>query len=170
MLESTHFNDARRFESFAPFAQMGVKIVELSEDYRSIRLLLPLTDISRNQGGSMFGGFQASLADPVAAIACGKIFPEYWVWTRKLEVDFRRPGITDLELRFDFPEAIEEQIRADLKKKNRSTPVFDYGLFLGDGSQCTAVKCAVAIRQAGYSSGQGGGGIKSTDGQIVCEV
>ncbi len=150
MMES-YAENVRRFAAFPPFKHMGVEILELSENYRSIRLLLPLTDTSQNQGGSMFGGYQASLADPVAAIACGKIFPDYCVWTRKLTVDFRRPGSTDLELRFEFPKQLEARIRDELEQKNRSTPVFEYGFYLSDGSQCTVVQCAVAIRPTGYS-------------------
>ena len=31
--------------------------------------------MSRNPGGVMFGGYQAALADPIAALACARVFP-----------------------------------------------------------------------------------------------
>lgn len=97
----------------------------------------------------MFGGFQASLADPIAPLACAKVFPEYDVWTRHLALDFRLPGNSDIELRFNFPEALEKQIAEELKIKGRSTPTFEYGYYRKDGKCCTSVKCVVAIRPAG---------------------
>ena len=101
----------------------------------------------------MFGGFQASLADPIAPLACANVFPDYHVWTRSLFVDFQRAGNSDLELRFDFPPELEEEIHKDLAERNRSTPTFEYGLYREDGLLCTKVKCVVAIREKGYAKG-----------------
>ena len=103
----------------------------------------------------MFGGFQASLADPIAPIACSRVFSEYSVWTRHLSVDFRKPGNTDLELRFDFPPEKEEEIRKELAERGRSTPSFEYGLYTKDGVMCTKIDCVVAIRKKGYAEGNG---------------
>lgn len=63
----------------------------------------------------MFGGAMASLADPIPALACLRLFPGYAVWTRSLKLDFRREARTDLELRFDFDMAIEAFIRQELR-------------------------------------------------------
>ena len=52
--------------------------------------------------------------------------------------------------RFDFPPDLEEQIRKDLAEKGRSTPTFEYGYYLKDGSLCTSIKNTVAIRPKGY--------------------
>ncbi|SMG62693.1 conserved hypothetical protein, partial [methanotrophic bacterial endosymbiont of Bathymodiolus sp.] len=100
---------------------MRIKVLELSPDWRHIKIRLPHSWIATNIGGSLFGGFQACLADPIAAMACAKIFPDYRVWTRSLNLDFRAQGLSDLELRFQFTEEIEQQIRADLASKGRST-------------------------------------------------
>jgi len=143
-------SERRRLELYPPFRQMRVKVVELSSDGRRIRLRLPLTRLSRNPGGSMFGGYQAALADPVAPIACVRLFPGHSVWTRHLEVDFRHEGTTDLELRFAFPPPLETRIRRELQEQGRSTPSFDYAFYRVDGTLCTQVRCTVAIRRKGY--------------------
>ena len=140
----------KRLENFEPFKMMQVKILELTPDWRSIILLLPLSKAATNHQGTMFGGFMASLADPVAALACGKLFPGYAAWTRKLSVDFLRAGITDLELRFKFPPELEPIIAKELKDKGRSTPTFEYAYYLKDGTLCAKVECTVAIRPQGY--------------------
>lgn len=142
----------RRLEWFPPFWMMRVKVLQLEEDWQTVRLLLPLTVFSRNLGDSMFGGYQASLADPIAALACVKRFPGYSVWTRSMNVDFVAEGNSDLELRFEFDPAVEQQIRHELARKGRSTPCFEYGFYRSDGIQCTRITNRVALRPMGYSS------------------
>ncbi len=142
--------ERKQFEWFPPFWLMRVKVVEISAGWRRVRLRLPLSFWSKNMGGTMFGGHQASLADPVAALACAHVFPGYHVWTRSMQIDFRHPGATDLELRFEFPEDVEVQIGEELARKGRSTPEFEYGLYQEDGTCCTWVHNRVAIRPKGY--------------------
>ena len=140
----------KRLENFEPFKMMQVQILELAPDWRNITLLLPLSMAATNHQGTMFGGFMASLADPVAALSCGKLFPGYAAWTRKLTIDFLRAGTTDLELRFNFPSELEPVIKYELETKGRSTPTFSYAYHLKDGALCAEVTCIVAIRAQGY--------------------
>jgi acyl-coenzyme A thioesterase PaaI-like protein len=142
----------QRLEWFPPFWLMRVKVLELSDDWQTVRLRLPLNAFSRNMGDCMFGGYQASLADPIAALACARRFPGYEVWTRAMSVDFVAEGNSDLELRFDFDAAIEARIRDDLSLRERSTPQFEYGLYRQDGVQCTRIINTVAIRPRGYAA------------------
>ncbi|MEE9325782.1 MAG: DUF4442 domain-containing protein [Cocleimonas sp.] len=148
-------SEEKRLEWWPAWWLMRIKVTSLARDWREVRIKLPLTWVSRNMGGGMFGGFQASLADPIAPLACAKIFTDYHVWTRKLSVDFQRPGDTDLELRFDFPPEKEEEIRLELAERGRSTPTFEYGLYRKDGLLCTKIECVVAIRVKGYAVGAG---------------
>jgi hypothetical protein len=67
--------DARLLEWYPPFRPMRIKVLEISEEWRRVRIRLPLNAMSRNPGGVMFGGYQAALADPIAALACARVFP-----------------------------------------------------------------------------------------------
>ena len=142
--------EGRRLELYPPFFMMRIRVLEISDGWRRVRIRLPLNSVSRNPGGVMFGGYQASLADPVAAIACARVFPGYSVWTRAMTIDFRRGGSTDLELRFEFGQEQEAAIAEELKAKGRATPTFEYGYYLTDGSLCTLIRNTVAIRPKGY--------------------
>lgn len=142
--------EARRLEFYPPFFKMHVRVLKVHDNWRHVRIKLPLTATSRNLSGDMFGGWQAALADPIAALSCVRVFPGYSVWTRTMNLDFRRNGRTDLELRFDMDPVQETAIRAELFAKGRATPVFEYGYYLTDGSLCTLVHNTVAIRPKGY--------------------
>jgi acyl-coenzyme A thioesterase PaaI-like protein len=143
--------EARRLELYPPFYKMHAKILEASDGWRRVRIRLPLTAFSSNLSGDMFGGWQAALADPIAALACARVFPGYSVWTRSMCIAFEKPGSTDLELRFEMRPEQERAIAAELKANGRATPSFDYGFFLADGSQCTRITNTVAIRPRGYA-------------------
>ncbi len=144
--------DKQRIEWYPPFWLMRPKVLEISPCWRQIKILLPHSWVATNLGGSLFGGFQACLADPIAAMSCIKVFPGYSIWTRSLHLDFRVEGLTDLELRFVMLPEQEQQIRLELKQKGRSTPEFEYGLYGKDGCLCTVIKARIAIRQKGYKA------------------
>lgn len=138
-----------RLEDYPPFRAMAIRVLELPADWRSVRILLPLNEINRNPGGSMFGGSMASLADPIPALACHRQFPEFAVWTRKLQIDFRRPGLSDLELRFELSESTIERIGQELSERGRSTPCFEFGFYDRDETLVAWVMNRVAIRPKG---------------------
>ncbi len=143
-------SDKRKIELYPPFFLMRVKVLEIRDDWRYVRMKLPLNTFSRNPGGVMFGGYQAALADPVAALACARVFPGHSVWTRAMTVDFQHGGCTDLELVFEFPREQERLIAEELAAKGRATPTFEYGFHLADGTRCTRIHNTVAIRPKGY--------------------
>ena len=139
----------RRLEWYPPLHAMRVRVLELDQGWRRVRLLLPLAP-NRNPGGGMFGGAMACLADPIAALACNHVFPGHKVWTRALTLDFTREGRTDMELRFVFEPGTEDDIRDQLRERGRSTPAFEYAFFDTNGRACATVRCRVAIRSADY--------------------
>ncbi len=143
-------SEARRFAWYPPFWMMRVKVLALDEEWSHVRIKLPLTWVSANAAGNMFGGFQANLADPVPAIACVQKFPGYRIATKKLELDFLRVGNSDLTLQFDFSKQQAEAIQKELDEKARATPCFEMRFVREDGEVCTLIKNTIAIRPKGY--------------------
>jgi acyl-coenzyme A thioesterase PaaI-like protein len=143
-------SEARMLEMYPPFMLMSIKVLEIAEGWRLVRILLPLNALSRNPGGVMFGGYQAALADPIAALACARVFPGYSVWTRAMTISFDHGGNSDLEMRFSLTPHQESAIRIELERDGRATPTFEYGYVRADGVRCTVVRNTVAIRPRGY--------------------
>jgi acyl-coenzyme A thioesterase PaaI-like protein len=150
MARSRILSDARLLELYPPFVAMRIKVLEIGADWRTVRIRLPLNAMSRNPGGVMFGGYQAALADPIAALACARVFPGYSVWTRSMSISFDHGGNSDLEMRFSLTPEQEQAIRMELASDGRSTPTFEYGYVRKDGVRCTVVRNTVAIRPRGY--------------------
>lgn len=150
MARSKILSDARLLELYPPFVPMRIKVLEISDNWRAVRILLPLNARSRNPGGVMFGGWQAALADPVAALACARVFPGYSVWTRAMTISFDHGGNSDLEMRFSLTPEQEQVVRMELERDGRSTPTFEYAYVRKDGVRCTLIRNTVAIRPKGY--------------------
>lgn len=150
MARSRIVPDARLLEWYPPFRPMRIKVLEISDEWRNVRILLPLNAMSRNPGGVMFGGYQAALADPIAALACARVFPGHSVWTRAMTISFDHGGNSDLEMRFSLTPEQEQAVRIELGRDGRSTPTFEYGYFRSDGTRCTVIRNTVAIRPRGY--------------------
>jgi acyl-coenzyme A thioesterase PaaI-like protein len=150
MARSKILSDARLLELYPPFVAMRIKVLEIGDGWRTVRIRLPLNAMSRNPGGVMFGGYQAALADPIAALACARVFPGYSVWTRSMTISFDHGGNSDLEMRFSLTPEQEQDIRIELERNGRSTPTFEYGYVRGDGVRCTVIRNTVAIRPRGY--------------------
>ena len=150
MSRSRILSDARLLELYPPFLKMGIDVLEIADGWRQVRIRLPLNASSRNPGGVMFGGWQAALADPIAALACARVFPGYSVWTRAMTISFDHGGNSDLEMRFSLTAEQEAEIRIQLERDGRSTPTFEYGYVREDGVRCTVVRNTVAIRPRGY--------------------
>ena len=142
----------KRLEWFPPFFFMRVKVIELQDDWSKVRIRLPLNVFSKNMGDSMFGGYIASLADPIAALACARRFPGTDVWTRAMHIDFVKPGNSDLELRFEFSDTAHQKIAQDLESTGRSNPTFEYGYYRSDGKMCAKVTNTVAVRPENYKN------------------
>lgn len=143
-------SDARLLEMYPPFVPMRIKVLEIADGWRRVRIRLPLNALSRNPGGVMFGGWQAALADPIAALACARVFPGFSVWTRAMSISFDHGGNSDLEMRFSLTPEQEAAIRIELDRDGRSTPTFEYGYVRADGVCCTVIRNTVAIRPRGY--------------------
>mmetsp|Transcript_17028 Transcript_17028/g.30857 ORF Transcript_17028/g.30857 Transcript_17028/m.30857 type:complete len:111 (-) Transcript_17028:108-440(-) len=67
-----------------------------------------------------------------------------------MTVEFVAGGTGDLYFHFDFPPELEEKVRRELETKGYSTPSFECGYFLKDGTQTTKITNVVAIRPKGY--------------------
>lgn len=145
----------KRLELYPPFRSMRIRVVDLSDDWRQVRILLPLNHRNRNPGGGMFGGAMASLADPIPALACARLFSGTSVWTRSMHIDFRHEGRSDLELRFSISSEAEASIVATLREKGRATPEFEYGFYDRNDRLCAQVSNRVAIRPGDYRPSNG---------------
>jgi acyl-coenzyme A thioesterase PaaI-like protein len=140
-------SDTKKLELYPPFLLMGLKVVRVSEDFRHLTVRLPLRWYGRNHHATMFGGFMASVADPLPALLCGKHFPHCEVWTKRMSITFLRPGRTDLELRVDITQEQIEKIQRELDETGSATPQFECFFWDEKNRRIARVKNIVAMKK-----------------------
>lgn len=105
-----------RFNFFPAFRGTGARIVYISEDFRTIRVKLPLNRRTRNIHGTLFGGAMYAATDPLYAllikIGLGK---DYIVWDKAGTIQYRKPGRTTLYAECVISENELEELRSSLE-------------------------------------------------------
>lgn len=83
----------RLMNIWPPFLAAGIRVREISPDYRYARVELRLGLLNRNYVGVHFGGSLFAMADPFLMLLYIKnMGPDYIVWDRAGRIEFLKPG------------------------------------------------------------------------------
>ncbi len=103
------------FNLFPAYLGTGGRITYIADDYREVRVELPLSWRTRNYVGTIFGGSMYAAVDPVYMIMLIKnLGPGCIVWDKAASIRFRKPGHTKLYAHFHMPPEEFDAIRASL--------------------------------------------------------
>ena len=107
------------FNLFPAYCATGARITYISNDFREIRVRLPLSWQTRNYVGTIFGGSMYAAVDPVYMIMLIKnLGPDYVVWDKSACINFKKPGRTPLFARFTLDEGELYAIRSELTHRH----------------------------------------------------
>jgi len=96
----------------------GAKVLYIAQDWKEIRVKVPLNWRTRNYVGTIFGGSMYGAIDPFLMLMFIKILgKEYIVWDKAATIDFVKPGISTLFATFLIDEKEIDYIRRELKEK-----------------------------------------------------
>jgi acyl-coenzyme A thioesterase PaaI-like protein len=81
------------FNFFPAYRGTGARVLYIADDWREVRIKVPLSWRTRNYVGSIFGGSMYGAIDPIYMLILIKILgPDYVVWDKTASIRFRRPG------------------------------------------------------------------------------
>lgn len=96
-----------------PFCFSGIKVVNLSADFKNAKVQLKLGMLNRNAVGVHFGGSLFAMTDPfymLMILAC--LGDEYIVWDKSADIDFIKPGKGKVTAEFMITDALLNDIIA----------------------------------------------------------
>ena len=89
------------FNFFPAFRGTGSRVTYIADDYREMRVEVPLNWRTRNYVGTIFGGSLYGAVDPHYMIMLIKnLGPGYVVWDKAATIRFKKPGRGTLYARF----------------------------------------------------------------------
>jgi len=98
---------------FPAYRGTGARVTYIADDFREVRIRLPLSWRTRNLVGTIFGGSMYGAVDPVYMIMLIRLLGrDYIVWDKSAEIRFRKPGRATLYATFKISEEELTEIRA----------------------------------------------------------
>ena len=113
------------FNFFPAYRGGGGRVVYISDDFRELRVKVPLNWRTRNKVGTIFGGSIYSAVDPIYMIMLMRILgEEYIVWDRSAKIRFKRPGRETLFASFVVTEQESDEIIAVLETRKSTSRTY----------------------------------------------
>ena len=126
----------------------GGWVTFIADDWREMRVKLPLGWLTRNYVGTLFGGSLFGAVDPMYMIMLIHLLgPGYVVWDKAATIRFIKPGKNTLYATFQVEDAELDEIRALLVAQAKIDRSYTIPLADAAGVVCAEVVKVIQIRK-----------------------
>lgn len=131
-----------------PFLFPGIKVTELSSDYRYCRVELKSRPWTRNINNTQFGGTMFAMTDPIyPLLLMGTLGREYLVWDKQADINFITPGKGRLTAEFWLSDATVNVIKAATDSGDKYFPQFNVHIKDSDNNIVAEINRTVYVRK-----------------------
>ena len=136
------------FNLYPPYVGAGIHVTHIADDWRRVRVEMPLRWYNRNYVGTHFGGSLFAMADPFLMIMVMKnLGPGYMVWDRSAQIEFVAPGRGRVAVDFTLSQANLDRMRDATSTGEKYEPWFDLEVREVDGALVARVRKQLYIRR-----------------------
>lgn len=140
----------RLIRFYGPFLGAAVKPVEMSEDYRYIKVEMPLTFYNKNYMGTQFGGSLYSMVDPWYMLMLIKnLGNKYIVWDKAATIEFKKPGRSKVTAEFVLTHDKIQEIKDFVASNKKMDAHFEVNIYDEQGTLIAKVDKVVYVRLKG---------------------
>ena len=138
----------RLLNFYPPFRGAGIRVRDISPDFRTATVELRTKLFNRNYVGTHFGGSLFAMTDPFFMIMMMKsLGPEYLVWDKAGTVRFLKPARGTVTAHFTLPEASVAEARARTAGGEKHEPQFRVEIVDEQGVVVADVEKTLYIRR-----------------------
>src|SRR5829696_2110786 len=138
------------FNFFPAYRGSGGRVTYIADDFREIRVKIPLSWRTRNYVGTIYGGSMYSAIDPIYMLMLIRILgPEYVVWDKAAKIRFRKPGKGTLHVEFLITDEEIDEIKRLADEQRSVDRVYDVELKNKDGVLHASVEKTLYIAKKG---------------------
>jgi acyl-coenzyme A thioesterase PaaI-like protein len=135
------------FNRHPTYWSTGGVITYMADDWREVKVKLPLKLRTRNVLGTIFGGAMYSSIDPIYVLMLLRnLGSGYVVWDKSATIRFKKPGKSTLYAHFKIDENELNTIRDLLKSESSIDRVYNVDLADKDGVIHATVEKVIYIR------------------------
>ena len=133
---------------YPPYLGAGVRVTELADDFKTVRVEMPLRFYNRNYVGTHFGGSLYSMCDPFYMLMLINILgPEYIVWDKAASIRFKRPGKGVVKAVFQLSDEQVAAIKAAADTQGKVEPQFQVTVTDSDGNVVAEIDKLLYVRK-----------------------
>jgi hypothetical protein len=115
----------RLIRFYPPYFFAGIRVKNVSEDFRYAEVSMKLHWWNANYVGTHFGGSLYSMTDPFYMLMLlQNLGRDYIVWDKAAAIRFRRPGRGTVHAQFRITQEQVDEIRRQLETQEKVEPVF----------------------------------------------
>lgn len=138
----------RVFNIWPPFLFAGIRVTDISDDYRHARVELRLHWYNRNYVKTHFGGSLFSMTDPFWMILMlQRLGPDYLVWDQAGEIQFLKPGKGTVVAEFRLDDAVVDEIRGAAAGGEKVLRWFEVDVRNAEGEVVARVRKQLYVRR-----------------------
>jgi acyl-coenzyme A thioesterase PaaI-like protein len=135
---------------YPPFVFGRIRVLDIGPGYRTCRVRIAKSLLTRNLNGTTFGGTIFSAADPFHALMYWQVFARrgrrVQVWLRRARIDYRKPAATPLVLEFTLGDPDVDEAEAALDRDGRFRRTFETAAVDRSGAVCATIETEVDLR------------------------
>lgn len=136
-----------------PFAAAGIRVEEIGEGWRYVRVALRKGILNRNYVGTHFGGSLFAMTDPFWMImVLRNIGPEFTVWDKAAEIEFVSPGRSTVRAEFRLLDEHLTELREAAADGSKVLRWFDTDVVADDGTLVARVRKQLYVRRKRQSA------------------
>lgn len=114
------------FNLFPAYRGTGGRVTYIADDFREVRVKLPLNWRTRNYVGTIYGGSIYGAIDPIYMLMLMHILgKEYVVWDKAASVRFKKPGKDTLYVQFRLEQDEIDEIRRLAETERSIDRIYD---------------------------------------------
>lgn len=126
----------------------GIRVVELSADYRYAKVELRMRPWNKNAVGAHFGGSMFAMTDPMYMLMLlANFYGDYYVWDKGADIDFIKPGFGTLTAEFTITDGLLGEIRQATKDGHKYLPVLPVLIKNADGEVVAKLNRTLYLRK-----------------------
>lgn len=136
------------FNLYPPYWGTGIRVCEITEDYRQVAVEMKLRFYNRNYVGTHFGGSLSAMTDPFYMLmVMNNLGDGYIVWDKAGTIEYRKPGKGRVRAEFRIDQALIDEIRDATKENRKFEPTLEVDIVDETGDVVACVTRTLYIRR-----------------------
>lgn len=133
---------------YGPFVGAGIKLQEMSKDFRYAKVKMPLTIYNKNYMGTQFGGSLYSMTDPWYMLMMIKnLGKDYIVWDKAASIRFKKPGTGTVYAEFKLTQEDIDEVKTFVAENTKMDKTFKVEIKDDSGKLIAEVDKVIYIRK-----------------------